>query len=160
MVSGPNSIQGTTYTDSRDQTYQFSEPSLDYQVSGATSQWHPQPHLPSQPCQRCQYCAAGPHREALFWRWELWWSTIPAWAHTVNVASTSGTASLGRPRRRQALSLHVDPHLLLPEAGALLLLLSPQAMLCWAVSQDPAPGSDSSNDQPCTCGVDYLRFCV
>ena len=30
--AGPSSIKGTGYTDSRDQTFQFSEPSLDYQV--------------------------------------------------------------------------------------------------------------------------------
>ena len=32
MVGGPSNTGGLAYTDSRDDTYQFSEPSFDYQV--------------------------------------------------------------------------------------------------------------------------------
>jgi hypothetical protein len=129
MVSGPNSIQGTTYTDSRDQTYQFSEPSLDYQVGLAlpdTLELTPF-SVRSADDTICGWT----HRAASFLRLELWWTTILAWVRLMSAAWTSATPSLARQRRLQALWLRVGPPLWL---SAALMLLHRQASLYWAMS--------------------------
>ena len=54
MVGGQSNIGGLAYTDLRDDTYQFSEPSFDYQVcpQGVAPKYH-QAVLPMLCCQAC-----------------------------------------------------------------------------------------------------------